>query len=214
MIRRNRSYSWRKFTGDCAGGMIAALIALPYGLSMAALMGLPPVMGVLTSILTAPITALLGRNQVLIGGTASATVPFIAHAVHTQGIGGAAKVSIVAAVFMMVFSVLRLGRFVGTVPHAVLAGFSAGTGAIMITSQWNGSLGSGRWEPALLAAVVVVMATLAARYTPRFPAPLVGITIATLLALGLRLHEPLVGSLSLAVPPLAGFSWKIGRAHV
>src|SRR5437868_4611849 len=45
---------------------------------MASLMGLPPVLGIFTSILTGPITALLGRNPVLIGGTASATVPFIA----------------------------------------------------------------------------------------------------------------------------------------
>lgn len=117
LIRRDSGkYTWERFFGDCAGGMIAALIALPYGLSMAALMGLPPILGVVTSILTAPITALLGRNPVLIGGTASASVPFIANAVRAQGIGGAAKVSIVASVLMMAFCVLRLGRFVGRVP--------------------------------------------------------------------------------------------------
>ena len=68
--------------------MIGALIDLEYGLSMASLMHLPPVLGVLTSVLTAPITALLGRNPVLIGGTASVTVPFIASAVRGQGVGG------------------------------------------------------------------------------------------------------------------------------
>jgi len=52
----------RQFPGDCAGGLIAALIALPYGLAMASLMGLPPVLGIFTSILTAPIIALLGRT--------------------------------------------------------------------------------------------------------------------------------------------------------
>ena len=83
--REGGKYTWERFFGDCAGGMIAALIALPYGLSMAALMGLPPILGVVTSILTAPITALLGRNPVLIGGTASATVPFIANAVRVAG---------------------------------------------------------------------------------------------------------------------------------
>src|SRR3977135_1035366 len=101
-------YSSRQFFGDSFGGLIAALIALPYGLAMASLMGLPPLLGIFTSILTAPILALLGRNPVLIGGTASATVPFIAMAVRTQGIGGAAKVSMVASVIMMGFCVLRL----------------------------------------------------------------------------------------------------------
>ncbi len=102
-------YSWKFLAGDLAGGAIAALIALPYGLAMANMMGLPPVLGLVTSISTAPITALLGRNPVLIGGTASATVPFISQAVRSQGIGGAAKVCIVASVFMLVFSFLALG---------------------------------------------------------------------------------------------------------
>src|ERR1700704_1833999 len=135
MLRATGKYSWERFLGDGAGGLIAALIALPYGLSMAALMHLPPILGVVTSILTAPITALLGRNPVLIGGTASATVPFIANAVRAQGIGGAAKVSIVASVFMMAFCVLRLGRYVSKVPQAVVTGFSCGIGAMMVISQ-------------------------------------------------------------------------------
>ena len=62
------------------GGLVAALIALPYGLALAALMGLPPILGVYTSILTAPVLAVMGRNPVLIGGVSSVTVPFIAAA--------------------------------------------------------------------------------------------------------------------------------------
>ena len=98
--------------GDCAGGVIAALIALPYGLAMASLMGLPPVLGVFTSILTAPVIALMGRNPVLIGGTASATVPFIALAVRQHGIGGAAQLSILASVIMI--GLLRACAWDGT----------------------------------------------------------------------------------------------------
>jgi SulP family sulfate permease len=77
---RRLQYSWRALSGDAMGGFVAALIALPYGLALAALMGLPPILGVYTSILTAPILALMGRNPVLIGGVASVTVPFIAAA--------------------------------------------------------------------------------------------------------------------------------------
>src|SRR5271154_4106064 len=102
---------------------------------MATMMGLPPVLGLVTSIVSAPITALLGRNPVLIGGTASATVPFIAHAVQLQGLGGAAKVCIVASIFMMAFSLLRFGRHIQKVPQPVGTGFSCGIGAMMVLSQ-------------------------------------------------------------------------------
>src|SRR6476646_1461050 len=141
MHGRARGYGWAGFLGDCSGGVIAALIALPYGLAMASLMGLPPVLGVFTSILTAPIIAFVGRNPVLIGGTASATVPFIALAVRNQGIGGAAKVSLVASVIMMGFCVMRLGRHIMRVPHAVVSGFSCGIGGMMVVSQLGTILG-------------------------------------------------------------------------
>lgn len=226
--RSSGRYNWERFLGDCAGGLIAALIALPYGLSMAALMRLPPILGVVTSILTAPITAVLGRNPVLIGGTASATVPFIASAVRSQGIGGAAKVSIVASVFMMAFCVLRLGRFAGKVPPPVVAGFSAGIGAIMLISQISilfgvphpstpnavseliGSVAElplMRWAPFILGAVVIASAAASARWLPRWPAPLIGVTLSACVAWLLRIHEPQVGSLHLTMPPFAGFAW-------
>jgi MFS superfamily sulfate permease-like transporter len=226
--REGGRYTWERFFGDCAGGMIAALIALPYGLSMAALMGLPPILGVITSILTAPITALLGRNPVLIGGTASATVPFIANAVRSQGIGGAAKVSIVASVLMMAFCVLRLGRFVSKVPPSVVAGFSAGIGGIMLISQlhvlagvhapagdnsltqlfyFSGELMGLRWAPLVLGGSVMLVAAAVARWAPRLPAPLLGVGLSALLAFVFRIHEPEVGSLHLSLPNFVGFAW-------
>jgi SulP family sulfate permease len=226
--REGGKYTWERFFGDCAGGMIAALIALPYGLSMAALMGLPPILGVVTSILTAPITALLGRNPVLIGGTASATVPFIHDAVRAQGIGGAAKVSIVASVLMMAFCVLRLGRFVSKVPASVVAGFSAGIGGIMLISQLHVLAGVQpppgandlvklftfvtelpglRWAPLVLGGSVMLASALCGKYAPRIPAPLIGVGASALLAFLFRIHEPEVGSLQLSLPPFVGFSW-------
>ena len=231
MIRSTGKYSWERFMGDCAGGLIAALIALPYGLSMAALMGLPPVLGVITSIMTAPITAIFGRNPVLIGGTASVTVPFIAAAVRSQGIGGAAKVTMVASVLMMVFCVLRLGRYAAKVPPTVVAGFSAGIGAIMVISQLStifgvhapaatsnnslgqlasviGELGGARWAPFLLGAIVIVASALVMKWSPKLPAPLIGVALAAIVARILFLHEKEVGNLPLTMPAFANFSWS------
>jgi sulfate permease, SulP family len=232
-MRRFRArYSWEALAGDCCGGAIAALIALPYGLAMASLMGLPPVLGIFTSILTGPVTALLGRNPLLIGGTASATVPFVAIAVRQQGIGGAAKISIAASIFMLVFCALHLGKYAHKVPQAVVSGFSCGIGAMMLISQLDvilgiaspasktsGStfgnladvvmnIGHARWTPAILGISVIVAAALAARWSNRAPSPLIGIGVAFVLAQVIGIHEKEVGALPLSIPPFAGFAWN------
>ncbi len=230
--RSRAGYGWPQFLGDASGGIIAALIALPYGLAMATLMGLPPVLGVFTSILTAPLIALLGRNPVLIGGTASATVPFIALAVRTQGIGGAAKVCLIASVVMMAFCVMRMGRHIARVPHAVVSGFSCGIGGMMVISQLDIILGiaspltrssgstldqlmkvlhqaaGARWVPVTLGLIVIAVATLAARISPRLPAPLAGVVLAVVVARVLGVREAEVGHLPVSLPAFAGFSWS------
>ena len=195
---------------------------------MAVAMGLPPVLGVYTSILTAPITALLGRNAVLIGGASSVTIPFIAVAVRAQGIGGAAKVSLVAAVLMLVISTLRLGRYIMKIPIPVMAGFSCGIGGMMVISQLHtilgllppktpavgeqlfdaiGRVGQANWTTVAIAATVAVFATLSTRFSKKMPAPLIGIVAAFLLAKVTGWHSKEVGWLPAALPPFAGFAW-------
>jgi SulP family sulfate permease len=229
--RKAEGYGWQELAGDAMGGAIAALVALPYGLALAKLMGLPPELGLFTSILTAPVTSLLGRNPVLIGGTASATVPFIAAAVAAQGVGGATKVCLAASVFMMIFCVLRLGRYVSKVPHPVVSGFSCGVGAMMVILQLRTLLGlpssrgaraetslgellqimkilpQTRWEPLLLGMIVVAGAVVAARRWPRSPAPLLGVVLAVAAGMVLGWHERSLGAVRLTLPSFAGFTW-------
>ena len=232
MITKTKwKYGWSALSGDITGGVIAALIAIPYGLAMASLMGLPPVLGLFTSIITAPATALLGRNPVLIGGTASATVPFVALAVKEQGIGGAAKVTMVSAVFMMMFCVLRLGRHLSKVPHAVVSGFSCGIGAMMVISQlntitgvapptsvtsgnmaalffgWLGSLGAIQPGPMMIGLIAVLGSAAAAKWSSKAPAPLIGVAVAVAVAQVTGVREAVVGVLKLELPPFAGFAW-------
>jgi SulP family sulfate permease len=213
--------------------VIAALIALPYGLAMASLMGLPPVMGVFTSILTAPLIALFGRNPVLIGGTASATVPFIALAARQRGIAGAAMLCVMASLAMILFWLLRLGRHITRVPHAVVSGFSCGIGGMMLVSQLDvilgvsspftrsaGStlaqlaavldrIGGSRAVPLILGLIVIVAATAAARLSPHAPAPLIGVVLAIAIGRFFGLQEREVGTLPSGWPHLVRIDWSL-----
>jgi SulP family sulfate permease len=226
-----RGYNGRLFAGDFFGGAIAALIALPYGLAMASLMGLPPILGLYTSLFAAPICALLGRNPVLIGGTSSATVPFILGAVRVGGISGAAKICIFAAVFLLIFCIMRLGRYVAKVPHSVLAGFSCGIGGLMVISQlkvifalkaptggWSESMFGQliqsleqfrqfHWLPAMVAGIVMLISTLVRMRYSRAPGPFlgVGVVVAAAAIFGWKVNE--VGNIPLSMPPMIGFTW-------
>jgi SulP family sulfate permease len=226
------NYGWNRFLGDCAGGLVAALIALPYGLALASAMGLPPVLGIFTSILTAPVIGMMGRNPVLIGGTASATVPFIALAARNHGIGGAARLTIMASVILIGFGFVRLGRHIAKVPHAVVTGFSCGIGGMMLVSQLDivfgvaspltRSAGSGfgqlaavlqhlremRAAPLILGLTVIVAATLSGKLSRHAPAPLIGVGLAVVVGRFFGFHTRDVGRLSAMLPPLVGFSWN------
>ena len=136
------------------------------------------------------------------------TAPFVSAAVASYGIGGAAKISIAAAVFMMIFSILRWGRFMSMVPHAVVSGFSCGIGAMMIISQVKSVAIQGHPHGMMLAGVSILLAGLSSRYLPGAPAPMAG--VAGSLAIGLLFgwKEMEVGIMQLAIPPLAAFSWS------
>jgi sulfate permease, SulP family len=225
------AYSWRQLQGDGFGGLIAALIALPYGLAMAAMMGLPPELGLFSSIVSAPATALLGRNPVLIGGASTVTVPFLAAAVAQFGIAGAAKVTIIAGVFLMAFSVMRLGRLITKIPPVVVSGFSCGIGGMMIISQLKVIFGlpapAGGWAesmvgqlaqvveglpaahlaPLLLALIVMVAASISSRISSKLPAPLVGVLVACAVSVSTGLHARQVGKISIQIPDFVSFSW-------
>ena len=178
-------YGWRELAGDASGGLIAALVALPYGLALARLMGLPPELGLFTSILTAPITSLLGRNPVLIGGTASATVPFIAAAVRAQGdrrrrqglpggLGlhddllrapaGPARGESAACGRLGLFVRRRRDDGDPPAPHAArparLAGRESASPILQLVGGAGRTWAQARWEPLLLGSIVVAGAIM------------------------------------------------------
>jgi SulP family sulfate permease len=69
-------------------------------------------------------------------------------------------------------------------------------------------IGDARWVPLTLGLAVVLTATVAARISPRLPAPLIGVGFAVLVGRLLGTHETEVGNLPAKLPPFAGFSWN------
>lgn len=208
--------SWR---GDFFGGTIAALIAVPYGMALAIAIGLPPEAGLYTSIIGGFIAGMLSDAPIVVGGLSATVVPVLASLVKTHGIGAALAAGALSGVLMILIGALRLGRFFRYLPQSVVAGFTSGLGLIIVSSQLKAVFGvkplpasfdlgiiDDGWavlrvvsqsDPHTLSIAALVIGLMFAlpAWKPNFPASLLAVVAASLVAKFSGWPLPLVGAL-------------------
>ena len=130
---------WVRLRKDTVAGLVNAVVSVPDGLACAALAGVNPVYGLYTSI-TAPIGgSLLVSAQLMQVATTSASALAAAQAIASypaQRRDAALFLLVVlVGVFLAVFGLLKLGRLVRFVSHAVMTGFLIGVAAVLVLDQ-------------------------------------------------------------------------------
>jgi len=124
---------------DVTAGLVNAVVSVPDGLASAALAGVNPVYGLYTSI-GAPIAAtpLLGSELMQVATTSASAIAV------AQVISGYPEHQREEAMFLAVlltgtwlvlFGLLRLGRLVRFVSHAVMTGFLIGVAVVLVLDQ-------------------------------------------------------------------------------
>jgi sulfate permease, SulP family len=213
--------SWR---GDFFGGTIAALIAVPYGMALALAIGLPPEAGLYTSIIGGFIAGMLSDAPIVVCGLSATVVPVLASLVKTHGVGAALAAGVLSGVLMILIGALRLGRFFRYLPQSVVAGFTSGLGLIIVSTQLKAVFGvkpqptgfdlgiiDDTWavlrlitqsDPHALSIAVLVVGLMFVLplWKPNFPASLLAVVAASLVAKFSGWPLPLVGSLPDSFP--------------
>ena len=124
---------------DTLAGLINAVVSVPDGLASAALAGVNPVYGLYTSI-AAPITgSLLVSAQLMQISTTSASALAAGQAIAAypadQRADALFLLVVLIGVSLALFGLLRLGRLVRFVSHAVMTGFLIGVAVVLILDQ-------------------------------------------------------------------------------
>jgi SulP family sulfate permease len=124
---------------DLVAGLINAVVSVPDGLACAALAGVNPVYGLYTSI-AAPISgSLLVSAQLMQIATTSASALAAAQAIASypaeQRDAALFLLVAIVGVSLAVFGLLKLGRLVRFVSHAVMTGFLIGVAAVLVLDQ-------------------------------------------------------------------------------
>jgi SulP family sulfate permease len=220
---------------DLLAGLVAAVMVLPQGVAFATLAGMPPEYGLYGAMLPAVVGALWGSSWHLVSGPTNATSLMVFATVGALAVPFTPTyVSLVLTLNLMVgvmklgLGIARLGSLVNFISSAVVIGFTAGAGLLIIGAQLRNFFGIAVPQQASFilgvrdfvthldetnpAVVAVGLFTLAAalagkRWWPRVPYMLTGIVLGAVLAVLLALlniaHVPTIGALPSAVPPLS-----------
>jgi len=209
-------YRREYFRHDLVAGVSVAAVALPVSVAYAELAGLPPVVGLYSSILPLLAYALFGTSRQLIVGPDAATCALVAAAVaplaagdpqHYQAIS--VTLAFCAGLFCILASFFRLGAVADFLSRPILVGYLNGIAISIILGQigklFGFSIDSGRILPRLLEFITKLEQThlptlavgmaafallfLSQRILPRVPAALLVMAVAALAVAGLGLDD-------------------------
>ena len=228
LTERSPAASWRAaaraLPGDLAGGFSAALIAIPYAMTLGLLAFAPlgpeyaaagVAAALLASVAANVVAALLPASRCqIMGPRASITVVFagilaglVAHPLlhapagttPAQVLAVAFTIVLVSGALQLVFALTGLGRAIRFVPYPVVAGFMNGIALTLIVSQVAPALGMEAGKPAFEA--------LTGAGEARPGAILVAVTVLVVIFLAPRVTK--------AVPPLVcGLVAGVALHHV
>lgn len=199
-LRRN--YSLATFKKDLIAGITVGVVALPLAMAFAIASGVSPDRGLITAIIAGFLISVFGGSRVQIGGPTGAFVVIIYGIIQRNGYEGLAICTLIAAFFMIVMGVCRLGSWIKYVPHPLITGFTTGIAVIIFSSQIKDFFGLNmgavpadfveKWKAYFLAMPTFDFASCAMgagslalililrRYFPRIPWGIATIVLATL----------------------------------
>jgi len=220
---------------DLLAGLVAAVMVLPQGVAFATLAGMPPEYGLYGAMLPAIVGALWGSSWHLVSGPTNATSLMVFATVSAFAVPFTPSyVTLVLTLNLMVglmklgLGLARLGALVNFISTAVVIGFTAGAGLLIIGAQLRNFFGIavpqeatfilglrdfvthiGETRPAVLAVGVFTLAAAMAgkRWWPKMPYMLTGIVLGALFAWVLAAldiaHVATIGTLPSAIPPFS-----------
>ncbi len=203
-----RHYKREDLGGDFSAGLIVAVMLIPQGMAYAMLAGLPPVVGLYASTIPLILYALFGSSRHLAVGPVALVslltltgVSALAKPGSGEFVALAALLALMVGVIQFGLGLLRAGFVVNFLSHAVISGFTSAAAIVIGLSQLKHLLGVELestnsvfillWDAAQklgevnLITLAIGLASIAAlvlfrKVAPRFPAPLLVVTLSAL----------------------------------
>jgi MFS superfamily sulfate permease-like transporter len=212
---------------DVSAGLTVGCVAVPLSLAIAVASGVPPEVGLITGVVSGVAGGLLGGTTLAVTGPAAAISLLVIGAVQEHGLEALPVITLACGGMQVMSGVTRLGVMAKLVPVSVIAGFTTGVGAMILSGQVPKALGLS--APAGLnpletiafigenlgginpAAAALAVSTSAAMFYlpklhPKMPSALLAVGGATVATKMLGLDVAVIGSIPSG---LEAFKWAM-----
>lgn len=216
------------FQKDITSGLTVAIVALPLAIGFGVTSGMTPSAGIATAILAGFLTALFGSSRFQVSGPTGAMAVVLIPVIHTYGVGSIPLIGIMSGAMILLMAIFKLGNLINHIPDDVVEGFTLGIAVIIALQQIPLALNipKGEGERTIPTAVntlanldlqnlsTATLFILATTLVIKFnlvhfirriqvewyvPASFVSITIATIIALLLKLDVAKIGEIPRSV---------------
>nr|WP_100637355.1 sulfate permease [Marinomonas sp. ef1] len=215
-----KTYNRGQFSQDATAAFIVTMLLIPQSLAYAMLAGVPPEVGLYSSILPLVLYALFGTSTSLsVGPVAVASLmtatslAVIAEQGTASYLTGAITLALLSGAMLVIMGVMKLGMVTNLLSHSVISGFISASGIIIALSQLKHILGIqahgdnvvtqllsmleniGQFKPMtfVIGVSVIAFLLLARRHAKRF---LIMLKVPEASATSLAKTAPILGVLS------------------
>lgn len=126
---------FRHWRSDLLAGITVGIVALPLALGFAITTGAPGSAGLSTAIVAGFVAALFGGSNYQVSGPTGAMTVVLVPIVAKYGLQSLVLLGIAAGLIIIAASLLRLGKWIDSVPWSVMEGFTFGIALIIALQQ-------------------------------------------------------------------------------
>lgn len=189
---------------DILSGIVVALALVPEAIAFSLIAGVNPMVGLYSSVIIAIVISIAGGRPGMISAATGAMALVVVQLVKDHGVDYLLAAGILAGVFQIVLGVLGVAKLLRFIPRAVMVGFVNALAILIFSAQLPQFAGQ-NWIMYAMVAASLAIILIFPRFTKVIPAPLVAITIMTVLTVALSLDTRVIGDMGQISASLPSF---------
>lgn len=130
-----------RFKDNWKSGLTVALVSIPLSISLAVAANATPLMGIITAVWAGLLAAFFGGSNFNIVGPTGALSGVLASYAILHGAESLPILAVTAGLIILLFYILKLGKYIIYIPASVVHGFTLGVAFIIALNQLNFATG-------------------------------------------------------------------------